>query len=220
MLAASASAWVPHLSPIFSSALAPDPTTALPAPTRYSFRGIHTTIVRNADAPLRIRLDAVVPAELGSLLSFYRTELGKRGWQEQSDGAVVAADHVRLGFVSPLGPAVLELCRQDNSTAVHLVEKNAAVATKANVLPEPGQAKLLFSNIGDYDAVLTVSGRTIRRAAGANAVALDLPPGRYPYELSVPDHKATTNVLTVAAGDTWELTVGRDSEAWPPLQLY
>jgi hypothetical protein len=25
---------------------------------------------------------------------------------------------------------------------------------------------------------------------------------------------------TVAAGDAWELTVGRDGEAWSPLQLY
>ncbi|MGY4449331.1 hypothetical protein ACVWZR_003991 [Bradyrhizobium sp. i1.3.1] len=33
MLAASASAWVPHLSPLFASALTPDPAAKLPAPT-------------------------------------------------------------------------------------------------------------------------------------------------------------------------------------------
>ncbi len=201
LLAATASNWVPYLSPLFSSALAPDPDAKLPAPTRYSFRGIHTTMMRGVEAPLRIKLEATVPAELSDVLAFYRTELGKLGWQEKTDGAVVAADHVQLAFASPLGPATLEL-------------------TRANVMPEPGQAKLVFSNISETEAVLTINERTIKRATGANAVALDLPPGKYSYELSVPGHPATTNILNLAAGDTWELTVGRDGDAWSPLQLY
>ncbi|KJC42705.1 hypothetical protein [Bradyrhizobium sp. LTSP857] len=220
LLAATASDWVPYLSPLFSSALAPDPDAKLPAPTRYSFRGIHTTMMRGIDAPLRIKLEATVPAELSDVLAFYRTELGKLGWQEKLDGAVVAADHVQLTFDSPLGPAMLELGRRDSSTLVNLVQRNRDAATQANVMPEPGQAKLVFSNISETEAVLTINQRTIKRAIGANAVALDLPPGKYSYELSVPGHPATTNILNFAAGDTWELTVGRDGDAWSPLQLY
>ena len=87
-------------------------------------------------------------------------------------------------------------------------------------MPEPGQAKLVFTNIGETEAVLTINDRTIKRAAGARAVSLDLQPGKYSYELSVPGHPATTNILNFAAGDTWELTVGRDGEAWSPLLLY
>ena len=49
---------------------------------------------------------------------------------------------------------------------------------------------------------------------------LDLAPGEYSYELGVPGRPAHTNILTVAAGDAWELTVGRDGEAWSPLLLY
>ncbi|KJC55018.1 hypothetical protein UB31_02265 [Bradyrhizobium sp. LTSP849] len=220
LLAATASDWVPYLSPLFSSALAPDPDAKLPAPTRYSFRGIHTTMMRGIDAPLRIKLEATVPAELSDVLAFYRTELEKLGWQEKPDGAVVAADHVQLAFASPLGPAMLELGRRDSSTLVNLVQRNRDAATRANVMPEPGQAKLVFSNISETEAVLTINERTIKRAIGANAVALDLPPGKYSYELSVPGHPATTNILNFAAGDTWELTVGRDGDAWSPLQLY
>ncbi|HEX9209917.1 MAG TPA: hypothetical protein VF901_05360 [Bradyrhizobium sp.] len=220
LLAATASNWVPYLSPLFSSALAPDPDAKLPAPTRYSFRGIHTTMMRGVEAPLRIKLEATVPAELSDVLAFYRTELGKLGWQEKTDGAVVAADHVQLAFASPLGPAMLELGHKDSSTSVNLVQRNQDAATRANVMPEPGQAKLVFSNISETEAVLTINERTIKRATGANAVALDLPPGKYSYELSVPGHPATTNILNLAAGDTWELTVGRDGDAWSPLQLY
>ncbi|MCJ9704351.1 MULTISPECIES: hypothetical protein [unclassified Bradyrhizobium] len=217
LLAASAGATLPHL---FPTTLTLDSDAKLPAPTRYNYRGIHTTLMRGVEAPLRVRLEATVPAALGDVLAFYRTELGRLGWQEQHDDAVIGADQVQLAFVSPLGPAALKLDRKDSGTSVHLVQKNAETATKANVLPEPGQAKLVFSNIGDKEAVLEINEQTIPRRAGANAVALDLVPGKYPYRLGVPGHPATTNILTVAAGDTWELTVGRDGDAWPPLQLY
>lgn len=220
LLAASAGALVSNLSPLFSAALTPDPAARLPAPTRYLYRGTHTTVTPGIEAPLRTRLETTVPAELGDVLAFYRTELGKLGWQEKPDGAVIATDHVQLVFASPLGPAALELARKDRSTSIHLVQKNADAATRANIMPEPGQAKLVFSNISGRDAVLTINARTVTRAAGTNAVSLDLAPGRYSYELSVPDRSATTNILTIAAGDAWELTVGRDGEAWPPLQLY
>lgn len=220
MLAASAGAWVPRLSPLFSADLTADPDAKLPAPTRYSFRGIHTTMMRGVEAPLRVKLEATVPAKLSDVLAFYRTELGKLGWQEQHDGAVVSADHVQLAFVSPLGPAMLELGRNDSGTSVHLVQKNSDTATRANIIPEPGQAKLVFSNIGETEAVLGINERIIKRPAGAHAVSLDLAPGKYSYDLSVPGRPAHTNILTVAAGDAWELTVGRDGEAWSPLQLY
>ncbi|MGL9618945.1 hypothetical protein QRQ56_13125 [Bradyrhizobium sp. U531] len=220
LLAASAGAFVSNLPPLFSAALTLDPEAKLPAPTRYSFRGIHTTVTPGVEAPLRTQLEARVPAELGDVLTFYRTELGKLGWQERPDGAAIAADHVQLAFVSPLGPAALELARGDSGTAIHLVQKNADAASRANVMPEPGQAKLVFSNISATDAALMIDARTVRRAAGTNAVSLDLAPGKYSYELRVPDHSVTTKTLTIAAGDAWELTVGRDGDAWPPLQLY
>ncbi|TFV47334.1 hypothetical protein E4K65_16730 [Bradyrhizobium niftali] len=220
MLAAGAGAGLPHLTALFSAELTPDPATRLPAPTRYSYRGIHTTVVQGVETPLRTKLEATVPAELGNVLAFYRTELGKLGWQEQHDGAVVSADHVQLAFVSPLGPGMLALDRKDSGTTINLVQKNASVATNANVMPEPGQAKLVFANISETDATLTINDRTIKRAAGSYAVSLDLQPGRYSYEVSVPGHPATTNILNFAAGDTWELTVGRDGEAWSPLLLY
>ncbi|WP_234682387.1 hypothetical protein [Bradyrhizobium monzae] len=220
MLAATASVWMPHLATLISPALTPDPEAKLPAPTRYSYRGIHTTVVQGVETPLRTRLEATVPAELGNVLAFYRTELGKLGWQEQRDGAVVSADHAQLAFVSPVGPGMLALDRRDSSTTVNLVQKNASVAANANVMPEPGQAKLVFSNISETEAALTINNRTITRAAGTRAVSLDLQPGKYSYAVSVPGHPATTHVLDFAAGDTWELTVGRDGEEWSPLLLY
>ncbi|RQH12704.1 hypothetical protein [Bradyrhizobium sp. RP6] len=220
LLAAGAGAFVSNLPPLFSAALTLDPAAKLPAPTRYTYRGIHTTVMPGIEAPLRTRLEARVPAALSDVLAFYRAELRKLGWQERQDDAEVTADRARLAFVSPIGPATLELERNGGSTAVRLAQKNSNVASRANVLPEPGQAKLVFSNIGESEAVLEINERSIPRPAGANAVALDLVPGKYAYRLGAPGRPATTSVLTVAAGDAWELTVGRDGETWPPLQLY
>lgn len=220
LLAASAGALVSSLPPLFSTSLTLDPAAGLPAPTRYSYRAIHTTVMPGIETPLRTRLEARVPATLADVLAFYRAELRKLGWEEQPGDALVSVDHARLAFVSPIGPAALELARTDGGTAVQLVQKNLEVATRANVVPEPGRAKLVFSNIGETEAVLAIDARTIARQAGANAVALDLPPGKYAYGVSVPGRPASTDMLTVAAGDTWELTVGRNGEPWPPLQLY
>lgn len=220
LLAASAGALVSSLPPLFSTSLTLDPAARLPAPTRYSYRGIHTTVMPGIEEPLRTRLEARVPATLTDVLAFYRAELRRLGWEEQPDDGSVGADHARLAFVTPIGPAALELQRKDGGTAVQLVQKNREVATRTNVLPEPGRARLVFSNIGEAEAVLTIDARTIPRQAGANAVALDLAPGKYTYGVSVPGRPASTNMLTIAAGDSWELTVGRNGEPWPPLQLY
>ena len=114
MFTASVSVWAPHLSMLFSAELTPDPETKLPAPTRYNYRGIHTTVVAGVETPLRTRLEATVPAGISDVLAFYRTELGKLGWQEQHDGTVVSTDHVQLTYASPLGPGMLALDRRDN----------------------------------------------------------------------------------------------------------
>lgn len=224
MLAASAAAWVPHL-PLFSAALTPDPEARLPAPTRYSYRETGITTMPDVEAPLRTRLIARIPAELNDVLAFYRTELGKLGWQEQRDGAVISANHVQLAFVSPQGPAALELDRKDSTTSVNLVQKNREAATRAQVMPRSGRAALMFTNLADKEAVVVIDQRTVTLPPRAgkerpDAPLFNMPPGRYPYTLKVegqPDHDTTIDLV---AGDAWDVTVGPDGNPWSPLQLY
>ncbi len=220
MIAASASAWAPQLSSLFAPALTPDPDSKLPAPTRYSYRETFTTVVFGNETPLRTSLGTTVPVALRDVLAFYRTELEKAGWQEKPDSALITADHVQIAYASPLGPGVLKLGRRDGSTMVSLVQKNASVASNANLMPEAGRAMLLFSNTGETEATLVIDDRTIKRAAGTRAVSLDLRPGKYTYEISVPGHPATTHALDLAAGDSWEVAVGHDGKPSTPFQLY
>ncbi|QOG16227.1 MULTISPECIES: hypothetical protein [Bradyrhizobium] len=225
VLAATASAWVPHLPQLFSTALTPDPDAVLPAPTRYSYREILTTTMLDVDAPLRTRLITRIPANLGDVLAFYRIELGKRGWQEQHDGAVVTADRVHLAFASPLGPAMLELDRTDTGTSIRLVQRNRDAATKARVMPEAGRAALMFTNLGSKDVVFVLDNRAITLPARAGkerpqAPLFNLPPGKYPYALKIEGRPDRDTTIDLVAGDAWDVTVGPDGELWSPLQLY
>src|SRR5262249_33638554 len=108
--------------------LTPNPDKAMPVPMESSFSSFNTTVTHGIKAPLPIKLEAGVPVKLGNVLAFYRTELGKLGWQEKPDGTVVGADHAQLAFASPQGQALLKLGRKNGNTSVNLVAKNSDVA--------------------------------------------------------------------------------------------
>jgi hypothetical protein len=69
------------------------------------------------------RVYAMIPAELATVLAFYRRELTARHWTEEAQGAVNKPDEVVLNFTSPDGPAVLTLGRRYDLTTVSLVQR-------------------------------------------------------------------------------------------------
>ncbi|UWU76895.1 hypothetical protein N2603_00025 [Bradyrhizobium huanghuaihaiense] len=208
-----------------SEPLKPDTESQLPVPTQRSSTSLATTKLPGTETPFRRELEASIPAPLGDVLAFYRTELGKLGWQEKAEGATVSAELAQIDFTSPQGPAVLKLDRAKGETIVNLAQKNPEAATKADIMPKPGQARVMLGNIGPKDASLTINKRTIKIAAGAGGPQspkgpmLDLAPGTYQYALRMPGRPARTETLTVAAGDAWGLMVGPTGEVLP-LQMY
>ncbi len=220
LVAASAGGWLPHPSPQTSAALTPaDPDADMPVPKQHSFFSSNTSRATGIEVPLRVGLETHVQAELSDVLAFYRTELAKRGWEEKPDGTVIAADHAQLAFVSPKGPATLKLGRAKGETTVSLVQRNTEAAAKANFLPMPGQARLIFGYLVPDVASLAINDQTIKIAGGANhPQTLDLPPGTYSYELLVSGHLAHTGTITVASGETWALELGDDDKK--PDQIY
>ncbi|MET4324900.1 hypothetical protein ABIB80_000705 [Bradyrhizobium sp. i1.15.2] len=205
--------------------LTPDPDSALPVPTQHSSTGISSTKFPGSEQSFRTELEASIPAELGEVLAFYRTELTNRGWQEKADGAIVTAERAELAFTSPEGPAVLKLGRARDETTVSLVQRNPQAAAKADIMPKAGQARLMLGNMGPKEASLTINNQTVKIAAGAGGPQspkgpmLDLPPGKYQYALRLPGRPARTETLTVAAGDAWGLLVGPNGDVLP-LQMY
>jgi hypothetical protein len=201
-----------------------EPDSALPVPKQHSMSSLGTGKLPGTETAIRRELNASVPAELGAVLAFYRGELGKRGWKESTERAVVKPDQVQLAFASPDGPATLKLGRSDGETTVNLAQKIPAAAAKGDIIPKPGQARLMFVNVGDSEAALTINKQTIKIAPGAGGPhakgpTLDLPPGKYQYSLKVAGHPAQANSIEVAADDAWGLMVAPDG-AVMPLQVY
>lgn len=208
-----------------SAPLEADPDSALPVPKQRTSTSLGTSKLPGIEVPFRRELEASVPAELSDVLAFYRSELTKLGWQEKPEGAVTTADRVQLAFASPQGPAMLKLGRARDETSVNLVQKNPDAATKADIMPKPGQARLMFGNMGAADAQLTINKQTIKVAAGAGGPQspkgpmLDLPPGKYQYSLKMAGRPARNDTIDIAAGDAWGLMVGPTGEVLP-LQMY
>jgi hypothetical protein len=204
--------------------LEPDPDSALPVPKQHTMSSIGTGKLPGTDIPFRRELEASIPAELNSVLAFYRSELTKRGWKESAERAVVKSDQVQLAFSSPDGPAVLKLGRNNDETSVNLAQKIPAAAAKGDIMPKPGQAKLMFTNLGDSEAALTINKQTIKIAAGAGGPhakgpTLELPPGKYQYSLKVAGGPARNNAIEVAADDAWGLMIAPDGDVMS-LQVY
>ncbi|MBR0698700.1 hypothetical protein JQ599_02185 [Bradyrhizobium diazoefficiens] len=191
---------------------AADAHADMPVPTRASHSSFSRTSADGVEVPLRLELKAEVPAELGDVLAFYRTELGKRGWQEKPDGAVVTADRALLVFASPKGPGTLTLGRAKGETTIDLVQRNTEAAAKANFLPMPGQARLIFGYLVPDVASLAINDQIVKIAGGLNhPQTLDLPPGTYSYTLHVSGHLVRSDTITLAADQAWFLKL-RDGD--------
>ena len=208
-----------------SEPLEPDSESPLPVPTQRSSKSLGTSKTPGSDAPLRRELTASIPAPLDDVLAFYRAELSKLGWQEKANGATVSAEHAQIDFTSPQGPAVLKLGRAKGETTVTLVQKNADAAAKADMMPKPGQARLMLGNMGPKEASLTINKQTVKIAAGDGGPQspkdpiLDLPPGKHQYALRVDGSPARSETLAVVAGEAWGLLVGPGGDVLP-LQMY
>jgi hypothetical protein len=90
-------------------------SAGLPKPERIKSAG--TT--GSADSVKR-EAHALIPAEPGPVLAFYRRELGKKGWIEQSEKTIVTADRASLAFASPEETATLQIGRRYDLTTVQI----------------------------------------------------------------------------------------------------
>jgi hypothetical protein len=136
-----------------------------------------------------------------------------------------------IAFTTADGPALLRLTHQDDRTIADLSLRKPA-ATNADILPMPGQVRLLLGNDTDEEAVITINELTIKLAAGAGSKLTDdpatgrkspdsqeinLPPGKYKVSLKIASGAAQNREFEVAADETWGLVAG---PAGVPLPLH
>ena len=126
---------------------------------------------------------------------------------------MIAADRASVNFATPQGAAVLKLGRKDKETTVSLAVRNPAAATKAGVMPKPGQVKVVFGNMTEGEAVVTIAGKTVKIAAGIgvkkpDGPTLDLKPGKYKVTLKLAGKPAQGDDVDVGADEAWGLMAG------------
>jgi hypothetical protein len=178
----------------------------LPVPKRH-------TMSEGTKTPFRRELQASVPLELTDVLGFYRRELGKLNWKEESKGTTIGADSAAVAFTAPEGPAVLKLGRKDGATSVRLMLKDPAAVAKAGIMPKPGQAKVLFGNINPGAETITFNNKPVSVAAGVgvknpDGPTLDLPPGKYRYSIKLAGKPAQTDEIELGADEVWGVMIG------------
>lgn len=176
----------------------------LPVPKEHSLSGSEQSMFRHG-------ANASVPAKLTSVLAFYRRELGKRDWKEETSKSVVKDDSAEIHFTTTDGPAVLKLGRTNGETTVALTVREDDKAKKSGLLAKAGQTKLLFGNYLDTEAVITIAGKTIKVPAGAGSKGpdgptLDVAPGKYPYKLN--GGAAPSDPIEVGANEIWGVMIG------------
>ncbi len=111
------------------------------------------------------------------------------------------------------GPAVLTLTADKGDTVVALVVRKQAAAAKAGMLPPQGKVKLLFGNILDGAASVTIDKKKVAVPAGTGGKApdgptLDIAPGKHTFSFTLPGQAARTDEIDVASGDVWGLMIG------------
>ncbi|MBI1881922.1 MAG: hypothetical protein HYR94_27420 [Chloroflexi bacterium] len=166
-----------------------------------------------------------VPADLTSVLEFYRRELPAQGWQEQADAAQVETSTAVLMFTGDKGDLTLKLSQTAAETEVKLAHKDTAAAKEAGVLPPAGQARLYFGNMTEAQVTFSINQQELKvdpQDPGQDSMEgvpnLDLPPGKYEYTLTLPGQPAISEEIEVGANETWGLIAGPGGAL--PLQLY
>lgn len=179
----------------------------LPVPTKRSSSAMEKT-------PLRKQLTATVDSTLKSVLAFYRRELSGMGWKEESAGAVERPEQVMLAFASPDGPAQLKLDARGTRTDVSLsLRSQSGAAANRDMIPATGRSKLLFGNLNETDASVTINKKTVKIAAGVGAKgpggpSMELPPGKYSFSYRIGHKAAQSDQVEIKAGETWGLMIG------------
>lgn len=189
----------------------------LPVPNKHS-------VVGSTKSLFRYEVNATVPARVDTVLAFYRSELGKRAdWKELPQASTITPDKVKLAYATAEGPAELVLERKNSDTMTTLAIRKQAEAEKAGLLPKPGQVKLLFGNMIDKEATMTINKQTVKVGVGAgnkkpDGPSIDLPPGKHSYTLKIGGKQVETETIEIAAGDIWGVMIGPGGAL--ALQMY
>ena len=188
----------------------------LPLPKPYSSSGTMKSKFQYASM-------ASVAASVETIVAFYRSELGKRGWKEDEAAAKVTPESGTLKFSAGEGPAILKLGRQSGETTIELIVRQKAAAEASGLMPKSGNTKVMFGSILDETSEISVNGKSYKVKGGEGAERSDGPqvelkPGKYKFTVKSKGKPAQSEEAEFGADEIWGVLIGPGGVL--PLQMY
>ena len=147
------------------------------------------------------------PNSVADIVAFYRAELAKKGWKE--DAAKVDEKAAELSFTAPEGPAKLVVTRNGDMSDAELTLTEKSKAAASPLAPKPGMVKLVFGNLSDKAADVTIAGKHVKMAAGQGAKGPDGPTLEVkPGKLSATMKGAQAADFEAGPDEIWMVGVG------------
>jgi hypothetical protein len=203
-------------SAAFAAAIEAQVENGLPFPKQNTMQSTEQT-------PFVVTSQATVAASAEDVVAFYRAELAKLNWQEDTSKTVLTSEGAALQFNSPEGPAQLTLVSTGNAINIKLSLRKQEQAKKSGLLPAEGQTKVMFGNFMDSEAVVNINARSIKVGAhagesGTDGPTVDLEPGTYSYTVTTPGQTAKAAELIVGTNEIWGVMI--DPDGMMPMQMY
>jgi hypothetical protein len=152
---------------------------------------------------------------------FYRKELLANGWKRAEDDTAGGEMH----FSNASMNLAIRLTRRDDKTAIEVVARDAGLARREGVLPEPGKGRLVLANARG-DAVVYTIGKTnypLPAGRGAkdfkSALNYSIPPGRYDIVVKIPGQQPKSEAINLTTDSCWAI-IALPTGGYLPLRLY
>jgi hypothetical protein len=159
--------------------------------------------------PYRSVIRGTLKAELAQVVDFYRSALADSGWHEDSKAAKIEKAAAQMSFEQDGNVLSVQLRFAADETQIALASRDSQRAQKDGVAPKPGKSRLMLGNASDSEIVITVDDKDHKLAAGvggenpAEAIKLDIEPGKHTITTKVPGEKPETEQIDAKADTTW-----------------
>ena len=147
------------------------------------------------------------PNSVADIVAFYRAELAKKGWKE--DAAKVDEKAAELSFTAPEGPAKLVVKRNGDMSDAELTLTQKSKAAASPFAPKPGMVKLVFGNMSDKAADVSIAGKHVKLGPGQGSKGPDGPTLEVkPGDFTATIKGAKPETFTAGPDEIWMVGVG------------
>jgi hypothetical protein len=172
--------------------------------------------VSSQSSPYRTVISGSHGADLATMTEFYRGQLVESGWDEKADATKTTERTASMSFDNDGTALLVDLRTVDGATEFAITSRNVERAKKDEIVPESGQAKMVFGNATEADIVIVIDDTEYKIGVGvgsngpADAKKIDIKPGKHTIVIKVANENPLTEEVDVRPGTTWGIVAFGD----------